>query len=314
MQDMSRRSAFAASLFELYFDRPPRRLRADLKERHATMGILDYFDRLAIIHLPDREDRFRALRRELARIGIDIHDPKVTIPDPPMPPTANGFTSKGVYGSFLSHLEIIEQAYADGLDSVWVLEDDAIFNRRFNRCQRQVAQDLRTYPWDMCFIGHTTSPDVPYSPTGLLRYSGPFIWAHAYGVHRRIMPRLIEYLHETMERPIGDPLGGKLYIDAAYFFFRQFNADVISVVSSPCFSVQKGSRSSLASRRWFERFPLAVALWTVGRAVRDEFWRQGFLRIDGPQIEKTDRIKVKDTPPTVWPQSPPIPDQERSTP
>ena len=88
------------------------------------MGILDYFDRLAIIHLPDREDRFRALGRELSRIGIDIKCSKVSIPDPPMPETSNGFTSRGVYGSFLSHLEIIESAYRDGLDTVWVLEDE----------------------------------------------------------------------------------------------------------------------------------------------------------------------------------------------
>ena len=56
------------------------------------MGILDYFDRLAIVHLPDRDDRLRALTKELSRIGIDIDSPKVTIPDPPMPKTSNGFT------------------------------------------------------------------------------------------------------------------------------------------------------------------------------------------------------------------------------
>jgi GR25 family glycosyltransferase involved in LPS biosynthesis len=265
------------------------------------MGILDYFDRLAIIHLPDRTDRFRALRHELARIGIDINGPKVAIPDPPMPADPNGFTSRGVYGSFLSHLEIIEQAYADGLDTVFVLEDDAIFSRRFNKQQEKVAQYLRSNPWDMCFIGHTISREIPYSPTDLLRYSGPYIWAHAYAVHRRTMPRLIEFLHQTIERPVGDPRGGKLYIDAAYFFYRQFNPDIISVISSPCFSVQKGSRSSLASQRWFERSAAAVALWTVGRELRDEVWRQGLMRIDGPQIEKTDKIKVTDNPPIIWP-------------
>ena len=82
------------------------------------MGILDYFDRMAIIHLPDREDRFRALRAELSRIGIDINDPKVVIPHAPMPESANGYKSRGVYGSFLSHLEILEAAYRDGLETV----------------------------------------------------------------------------------------------------------------------------------------------------------------------------------------------------
>ena len=44
-----------------------------------------------------------------------------------MPETSNGFASRSVYGSFLSHLEIIGSAYRDGLDTVWILEDDAIF-------------------------------------------------------------------------------------------------------------------------------------------------------------------------------------------
>ena len=121
------------------------------------MEILDYFDRLAIVHLPDREDRLRALARELARIGVDIKSPKVTMPDPPMPKTPNGFKSRGVYGSYLSHVEIIEQAYRDGLDTVWILEDDAIFSRRFRNQQQKIADDLHDHEWDPVF--HRT-----YSP------------------------------------------------------------------------------------------------------------------------------------------------------
>src|ERR1700691_6109395 len=102
------------------------------------MGILDYLDRLAIVHLPNRTDRYKALKHELSRIGLDIEGPKVSIPDPPMPQIANGFTSRGVYGSFLSHLEILESAYQDGLDTVWVLEDDAIFSRKFNMQQTTI--------------------------------------------------------------------------------------------------------------------------------------------------------------------------------
>ena len=217
------------------------------------MEILDYFDRLAIIHLPDRDDRLRALTKELSRIGVDIDSPKVTIPNPPMPETPNGFHSRGVYGSFLSHLEIIEAAYRDGLDTVWVLEDDAIFSRRFRNQQQQIASHLRDHEWDLCFIGHSVlHKELPDSPTNLLRFSGPFIWAHSYAVHRRIMPRLIEYLRLNEAREAGHPLGGKMYIDAAFFFFRQQNPDVICIVSSPCLSVQKGSPSSLnPNRLWF---------------------------------------------------------------
>src|SRR5271165_596168 len=248
------------------------------------MGILNYFDRMAIVHLPDREDRFRALRTELSRIDIDINGPKVIIPDPPMPVTPNGFKSCGVYGNFSSHLEILEAAYRDGLETVWVLEDDAIFTTKFRAEQDAVAQMLRNNPWDMFFIGHSIAKNLPDSPTGILRYSGPFIWAHSYAVHRRILPRLIEYVRQTEQRPEGHPEGGKMYIDAVYYFFRQLNPDVVSLVSAPCYSIQKGSQSSLNSRLWYDKyFPLDAAA-TLARAIRDESWRQGWLRVNGPQF------------------------------
>jgi len=264
------------------------------------MRILEYFDRLAIVHLPDRKDRYHALQRELSRIGVDITDAKVSIPDPPMPKTANGFSSRGVYGSFLSHLEIIEAAYRDGLDTVWILEDDAIFSRRFNAQQTELVNYLRANDWDQAFIGHSALERLPSSPTGLVRYSGPFIWAHCYAVHRRIMLRLIEYLRKTIDREQGHPEGGKVYIDAAYFLFRQFNPDVICVVTSPCSSVQKGSQSSLNSPRWYQR-PQLSALVNMGREVRDELWRHGWVQIDGPQDVLSSEVEVRSGPARVWP-------------
>jgi glycosyl transferase, family 25 len=265
------------------------------------MGILDYVDRLAIVHLPDREDRLRALTGELSRIGIDIDSPKVTLPDPPMPKTPNGFHSRGVYGSFLSHVEIIETAYRDGLDTVWVLEDDAIFSRRFHSQQKRIASDLHDHAWDMCFIGHAGWKELPNSPTGLLRFSGPFIWAHSYAVHRRIMPRLIEYLRLNEARENGHPAGGKMYIDAAFFFFRQMNPDVICIVSSPCLSVQKGSPSSLNPNAQYDKYSLARFLMKRARAMRDECWRQGWMHIKGPQDVLADDFTLTSLPAQVWP-------------
>jgi glycosyl transferase, family 25 len=269
------------------------------------MGILAYFDRLAIVHLPDREDRLRALTKELRACGIDIDDRKVVIPAAPMPATSNGFRSRGVYGSFLSHLEIIEAAYKDGLETVWTLEDDAIFSRRFRLQQEQIARYLRENEWDLCFIGHSGRRELPKSPTGLLRYSGPFIWAHSYAVHRRIMPRLIEYLRGSIAREEGHPEGGKIYIDAAYFFFRHFNPDVVSILSSPVLSVQKGSPSSLNAAKVYDRVFGVRSITNLAREIRDECWRQGWLSIYGPQNVLSDRFKEITYPPAqVWPANP----------
>jgi glycosyl transferase, family 25 len=61
----------------------------------------------------------------------------------------------GVYGSFLSHVEILEAALRDGLETVWILEDDAIFSKKFQSLQASTAQHLRENKWDMFFVGHS---------------------------------------------------------------------------------------------------------------------------------------------------------------
>jgi glycosyl transferase, family 25 len=241
--------------------------------------LLDYFDRVAIIHLPERKDRYRAMRRELAGIGIDIRSPKVSMPAPPMPADPNGFPSRGVYGNFLSHLEIIEKAYSDGANSVLVLEDDAMFSKAFNANQSKIAKCLRARKWDQVFIGHSIAQKLPTSPSGLVRFQGDFFWAHCYAVHRQVMPRLIAYMRSTIEREAGDPLGGKLYIDGAYSLFRQFNRDMICLLTSPRLSIQKGSASSLNRTSWYDRNLLVKWPRTAIRHLRDEAWRHGLLEV-----------------------------------
>jgi len=267
------------------------------------MAFIDFVDRLAIIHLPDRIDRLKALTLELAAVGIDIRSPKVLMTTPPMPTSAHGFASCGVYSNYLSHLTIIENAYSSGLDTVWVLEDDAIFSQKFRYQQDAIASLLQENDWDLCFIGHSVWRDLPTSPTGLLRFSGPFVWSHSYVVHRRVMTRLIEYLQTSMNRPAGHPEGGKITLDAALFFFRQINPDLICLASSPCLSVQKGSLSSLAPGAKWKQAAGIRSVMQLARQCRDELWRRGWLRIDGPQDLLDMNFKLTSAAPKVWPGS-----------
>ena len=252
-------------------------------------ALFEYFDRIAIVHLPERTDRLDSLGRELARVGLDIACPKVSIPVAPMPQDANGFPSRGVYGNFLSHLDILQRAYDDNLESVLVLEDDAIFSRRFNEKQSVLAESLRANAWDETFIGHSISGGLPDSKSGLVQFSGDFLWAHCYAVHRRVMPKLIDYLRKVIDRPQGHPEGGKMYVDAAHNLFRRQNPDVVCLVSAPCLSVQKGSHSSLGSKSWYDNESFLQLLAGPARTLRDELWRYGLIPI-GPKGDHLTRI------------------------
>jgi glycosyl transferase family 25 len=234
---------------------------------------LDYFDRVAIINLPSRPDRLRALRKELHRVGYDINNPKVSIPFAPEPSDPSGFPSRGVFGNFLSHLDIIETAWRDGLNNVLVLEDDAIFRARFR--DFPVAETLASQSWDMCFIGHAL--DLAPHAESFVRSAAPFKWAHCYAVNRSIMPCLANYLRKTMDRPVGHPEGGRMYIDGAFSLFRQQNPDVISLLSAPSQSSQKGSPSNLAGRRWYDKSLLTRPAVVLARELRDELWRRQWI-------------------------------------
>jgi hypothetical protein len=238
------------------------------------MKLTDYFDRTSIIHLPERQDRFRSLKRELRTLGADIGDPKVQIPFAPRPAEANGYSSRGVFGSFLSHYEILKAAQTDGLETIWVLEDDAIFSRRLARQQEAIVAFLRRTPWDLCFFGHTLGRELEGREQGLIPYDGAFDWAHCYAVHSRVLPRLVPYLEETMTHPPGHPRGGRVYIDAAYSLFRRLEPDVVGLVANPVLSLQKGCSSSLGSGAWYDRQRLLRPLVALARSARDECWRR----------------------------------------
>ena len=237
------------------------------------MKLLDYFDRVFIIHLREREDRYLSLVRELRRLGIDIKDKKISIPNAVKSDEAHGFPSKGVYGNFLSHLEILKRAQRDHLGSVWVLEDDAIFSRRFVHEQKYLADHLANNEWDMCYFGHSLTKELDKLEVGLPRFSQPFYWAHCYAVHARILPRLISYLESTLDNPLGDRRGSRMYIDAAYTLFRKFNPDVVTLVANPVLSLQRGSPSSLSDQNWYDKQYLIRPTLKLARALRDECWR-----------------------------------------
>jgi glycosyl transferase family 25 len=237
------------------------------------MTLYEYFDRIAIIHLPERRDRFESLWSELRGLGVDIRQPKVQIPHAPRPSEAGGFPSRGVYGNFLSHLSILRQAWKDGLQTIWVLEDDAIFSRRMCREQAALVERLKQCDWDLCFFGHSLTHELANQPTGLVPPSGDFIWAHCYAVHARVLPRIVAYLERAVDLPAGHPDGGRLYIDAAFTLFRRFNPDVVTLVCNPALSIQKGCPSGLNEPKWYDNVALTRPFVSLARRARDQWWK-----------------------------------------
>lgn len=242
--------------------------------------VFDCFERVEIIHLPERQDRYRELKRELERCGFDID--RATIPNAPKPLEANGFPSRGVYGNFLSHSDIVRRAKEAKAESVLILEDDAIFSRQVSHKQTEIVEQIERLPWDILYLGHSVRTP-PQSKNIFVPYAGSLYWAHCYALKRSVLPRVLAFLEAALERPAGHPLGGRLYIDGALQMFRDQNPDIKCFISSPRLSIQRGSDSSLAARSRLSNLPIAPIL----RRARDELWRRGMIT-GGPKLQVAD--------------------------
>lgn len=246
-----------------------------MPEIQMASPLLDYFGRIEIIHLRERIDRYNALSRELARIGIDIHDDRVKLPDA-FPITDDyGFPSRAVYSNFLRHFDILRRACNEQQRAILVLEDDAIFRHFFDDLtfQKQLIQILDTEHWGICFFGHPITCQLTTQSTGLIRTSLTFNGAHCYTVHQRVLSDLVEYLEAVMERPAGHPDGGKMYYDGALNMFRMRSPDLVTLVSNPALSIQRGSDSSVFKQKWYQKVKMLRPILMTARAIRDEIWR-----------------------------------------
>jgi glycosyl transferase, family 25 len=92
--------------------------------------------------------------------GSKMHIP-VNWPEPP-----------GAYGCLQSHLSVVQQARAQGRESVLIIEDDVLFDERFHEKFRKRVRNLPEN-WDMLFFGclHHDPPVPVASGIGKLRGS-----------------------------------------------------------------------------------------------------------------------------------------------
>ena len=233
-----------------------------------------FIDRVCIINLPEQKGRLQSVKNELKGLGFDPESDQIRVPFAPRPDDAQGFTSKGVYGNFLSHLSILKEAREEGLKRIMVLEDDAIFLRSARQAseQKKLIDALESRDWGMWFGGHKLTGELAGETGFLIPTTLGFTWAHCYVVNHTALGDLVDYMEETLERPVGDPKGGKMYIDGAFGHFRRQFPQHICLVSNPAISIQKGVTSNLSATSGFARH-VGATVTAAARSARDEIWR-----------------------------------------
>jgi GR25 family glycosyltransferase involved in LPS biosynthesis len=219
------------------------------------MSFIDYFDRTAIINLPERSDRRTETGNEFKRAGWSIDNDKSGFFPAIKPQDPAGFPSAGVRGCFLSHLNVIKQARHDNLDNVLVMEDDIAFVPAVESIGAEIILELKQTPWDFLYLGHEHTSAVT-SGKRLEKITEPLLLAHCYAVNSTVFDRFLEFLEQVLQRPPGHPEGGPMHYDGAISTFRMQNTDVKTFVAIPSIGYQRSSRTDLHPLTIWDRWAL----------------------------------------------------------
>lgn len=234
-----------------------------------TACFLTTFDRIAIINLPERRDRRRAVTRELRSQGLSAESERVRFVQAIRPDGPGEFPSTGARGCFLSHLKVLRQAQADGVKRLLVLEDDVMFTPALRRAAH-LRQALEQDDWQLAYPGHVQAAQP--GPLRWERTSEALVCAHCYAVNASALPVLVAHLEACLARPAGHPQGGPMHVDGALTWLRRQRPDLVTLLASRSLAGQRSSRSDIIGPSWLDR-RLGVALAAWVRSLRNH-WRR----------------------------------------
>ena len=215
--------------------------------------LLSDYDRVRIINLPERSDRRRQMNKQLKIAGLT--GPNVSYFPAIRPDSAGLFTSRGMYGSFLSHKAIVDEA-ARANESVLILEDDCNF-----------LPEARGYAIPQCNIFYGSHPED----------SDVMIGAHCMGFTAETVKKVSAYLADytspdfaadpTAAAEIGYDPNIRPPIDGAYVWFRRAYPELETRFAF--LSYQRPSRSDCTPAGRLDRIPVIRDLVEFGRRVRE---------------------------------------------
>ncbi|HYW69621.1 MAG TPA: glycosyltransferase family 25 protein [Pyrinomonadaceae bacterium] len=117
-----------------------------------TPTIDEIFPYTVCINLDRRAERWQQMRREFARHGLHsvrrfpaIDGEAIELPE-------DWVHTPGAYGCLRSHIEVVREARAQGVERVLILEDDVAFDDDLARKFAAGIADL-PHDWDMLFFG-----------------------------------------------------------------------------------------------------------------------------------------------------------------
>ncbi len=164
-------------------------------------SLLNYFDRVTVISLPERKDRRERLLKNLTTCGLAQSDDLTWLD------AVDGHKADlpswwkagaGAWGCRFSQLAAIESAQRDGLQNILILEDDAVFHPRAGEWLDDIMKILPD-DWGQFFLGgqHMQRPHSSDHPK-LLKVRS-LTRTHAYAVNHTLFQTLIDLIKNDQD-------------------------------------------------------------------------------------------------------------------
>ena len=238
-------------------------------------SLLNTFDRVYVINLPQRSDRRAEIAAQLRRVGMALDKEPLTLFPAIRPADAGGFPNVGTRGCFMSHLGVLQDAARTGHAPIAILEDDLDFAPAYATAGPAVAQALAAEPWDIFYGGHRIQGEPAHAPEDApgravreVAPEVPIVTAHFIAFSGRAIAPLVSTLEAMLERPPGDPRGGPMHVDGAYAWFRAAHPQFRTLVAVEQLGVQRASRTDIHALKWFDTVPLVRGLAQAARRLK----------------------------------------------
>lgn len=113
---------------------------------------MDKISKIVYINLERREDRRKEIEQELTTMGLSGERFAAIAKDP------------GIIGCNMSHIQVLKQAEADGLENLLVFEDDFQFLVDKSTFYKQIEDFFALdVPWDIVLLSYNLKSSEPYN-------------------------------------------------------------------------------------------------------------------------------------------------------
>lgn len=206
------------------------------------MNFANYFDRTAIVYLPERRRRFKSIQRQVQRLGIEDHvhwfkGLKFS--------EAGQFPKASVRGCVMSNYEILRQAAQDKVERLLLFQEDCVLSQRLIRQEHSILEELANRNWDFAYFGcqpysddEVNSKKISINATPNRFFSRVNIRqnireTHFWACQGKAIPKLVEFIEASFERPKNHPDCGPTYFDGYMNEIRYRHPDLITLAAVP---------------------------------------------------------------------------------